>query len=89
MYTDQSDEFVDKLTNLIPMGRMAKKDEYKGSIAFLCSDSSSYMTGHNLIVDGGMTVQIQENLVMDVKDYIVANPDLKTHFDSERGSSRF
>ena len=56
VYTDQSDEFVDKLTNLIPMGRMAKKDEYKGSIAFLCSDSSSYMTGHNLIVDGGMTV---------------------------------
>ena len=56
VYTDQSEEFVDKLTNLIPMGRMAKKDEYKGSIAFLCSDSSSYMTGHNLIVDGGMTV---------------------------------
>ena len=56
VYVNQSEDFVDRLTNLIPMNRMAKKDEYKGSIVFLCSDASSYMTGHNLIVDGGMTV---------------------------------
>jgi len=56
VYTNQSEEFVDKLTNLIPMGRMASKDEYMGSVVFLCSDESSYMTGHNLVVDGGMSV---------------------------------
>jgi NAD(P)-dependent dehydrogenase (short-subunit alcohol dehydrogenase family) len=56
VYVNQPQDFVDRLTNLIPMGRMANKDEYKGSIVFLCSDASSYMTGHNLIVDGGRTV---------------------------------
>lgn len=56
VYANQPQDFVDRLTNLIPMGRMANKDEYKGSIVFLCSDASSYMTGHNLVVDGGRTV---------------------------------
>ncbi|MDP9049911.1 MAG: SDR family oxidoreductase [Acidobacteriota bacterium] len=52
----QPDEFTAKLHQLIPMGRMANKDEYQGAILFLCSDASSYMTGQNLIVDGGRTV---------------------------------
>jgi NAD(P)-dependent dehydrogenase (short-subunit alcohol dehydrogenase family) len=55
IYTNQSAEFVKKLTNLIPMGRMANKDEYKAAVLFLISDASSYMTGANLILDGGRT----------------------------------
>ena len=46
-------EFLDKVTQRIPMGRLAKIDEYKATIQFLCSDASSYMTGHNLVIDGG------------------------------------
>lgn len=53
VYNGQPGEFVEKLTNLIPLGRMADTDEYKGAIQFLCTDASSYMTGACLIVDGG------------------------------------
>jgi NAD(P)-dependent dehydrogenase (short-subunit alcohol dehydrogenase family) len=55
VYAGQPDDFVARLTNLIPMGRMANKDEYRAALVFLCSDASSYMTGSNLIVDGGRT----------------------------------
>jgi len=53
MYNGQPEEFIQKLNNLIPMGRMAHLNEYQGAILFLCSDASSYMTGANLIIDGG------------------------------------
>ena len=55
VYDNHPEEFVKRFTNLIPMGRMANVDEYKGAIVFLCSDASSYMTGSNLIIDGGRT----------------------------------
>jgi len=56
IFNGQSDEFVGRLTDLIPMGRMADKDEYKSAVVFLCSDASAYMTGQNLIMDGGRSV---------------------------------
>ena len=56
VYNNHPDDFVQKLSNIIPMGRMADINEYKGAIVFMCSDASSYMTGTNLIIDGGKTV---------------------------------
>lgn len=53
VYVNQPAAFVQRLTNLIPLGRMARRDEYRGTVQFLCSDASSYMTGQNIVVDGG------------------------------------
>lgn len=51
----QNEEFIQKLTALVPMGRMAKKDEYQGTVLYLISDASEYMTGSTVIIDGGRT----------------------------------
>ena len=56
IYNNQPDEFVKKISNLIPLGRMADEDEYKASVVFMVSEASKYMNGSILSVDGGRSI---------------------------------
>ena len=53
IFNGQAEEFVQRLSTLIPLGRMASKDEYRAATQFLCSEASSYMNGQNVVMDGG------------------------------------
>jgi NAD(P)-dependent dehydrogenase (short-subunit alcohol dehydrogenase family) len=56
VFNGQGEEFVQRLTSLIPLGRMASREEYRAAVQFLCSDASSYMNGQNVVMDGGRSV---------------------------------
>ena len=54
--TNQDKTYIKKIKKLIPMKRMAKLNEYNEAIKYLCSDKSTYLTGQNIITDGGRTI---------------------------------
>lgn len=56
LYNGQDQEFIDKISQLIPMGRMSKPEEYVCTILYMISDASSYMTGATVVLDGGRTI---------------------------------
>lgn len=56
VFNGQDEIFVKRLTSLIPLGRMAGRDEYRAAVQFLCSDASAYLNGQNMVMDGGRSV---------------------------------
>ena len=61
-----------------PVRRTGTPEDIASSVSFLCSDEASFITGTTLTVDGGLSIQLQENIVMRLKDYISENPEIKT-----------
>ena len=64
-----------------PVRRTGVPDDIANAIAFLCSEEASFITGVVLPVDGGLSIQLQEDLVRELKDFIRDNPTLRTISD--------
>jgi NAD(P)-dependent dehydrogenase (short-subunit alcohol dehydrogenase family) len=56
VFVAQDEQFVTRLSSLIPLGRMARREEYRGVVQFLCTDAACYLNGQNIVMDGGRSV---------------------------------
>jgi NAD(P)-dependent dehydrogenase (short-subunit alcohol dehydrogenase family) len=56
VFRSQPDIFIERYIERTPLGRMAREDDFRGAIAYLASDMSGYVTGQNLVIDGGREV---------------------------------
>lgn len=60
-----------------PVRRTGTPDDIAGGVAYLCSDDASFVTGHALVIDGGMTIQLQEDLTVQAAHWTLENPGVK------------
>ena len=58
-----------------PLRKTGVPDDIANAVAFLCSEDASFITGHALTVDGGLTIQIQENLAVRMIEFARENPE--------------
>lgn len=56
LHNGQDDEFVKRLSNLVPLGRMSEPEEYVCTILYMISEAATYMTGATVVLDGGRTI---------------------------------
>jgi NAD(P)-dependent dehydrogenase (short-subunit alcohol dehydrogenase family) len=55
VFNNQEEAFLAEYRKRVPLRRMARADEYNGAVVYLMSDAASYMTGSNMVIDGGWT----------------------------------
>ncbi len=68
--------------NQYPLRRTGKPEEIAAGISFLCSDDASFITGHTLMIDGGLTVQLQEKFGLRQAHYAATHPSANIPFQS-------
>ena len=72
---DDNPSGFDFFTAQYPVGRCGRPEDIAAAVAFLCSDDASFVTGHTLVVDGGHSLQIQENFGVAQAHYIQTHPN--------------
>jgi NAD(P)-dependent dehydrogenase (short-subunit alcohol dehydrogenase family) len=72
---------LDYFANQYPLRRTGTPDDIANAIGFLCSDAASFITGHALAVDGGLTVQLQENMAVRQTQYARDHPSVRIPFE--------
>ena len=60
-----------------PVRRTGTPDDIAGGVAYLCSEDAGFVTGHALVIDGGMTIQLQEDLTVHTAHWALENPDVR------------
>ena len=75
--SDQFPGFHERMISWTPLGRLGEPDDIANAIAFLCADEAGFITGHPLVVDGGLSIQLQDAFGQDQTRYGQDHPELK------------
>ena len=87
LWSEVADEAGFRLHELqYPVRRTGVPEDIGNAVSFLCSAEAAFITGVVLPVDGGLSIQLQENIVLELKSYIQEHPGLKTFFDGGYGT---
>ncbi|MCH8169188.1 MAG: SDR family oxidoreductase [Proteobacteria bacterium] len=75
MLRDANPSGLEFFKDQYPLRKVGEPDDIANAVGFLCSDAASFITGHTLVVDGGLTIQLQENFGVRQARFIQENPD--------------
>ncbi|MEZ4673719.1 MAG: SDR family oxidoreductase [Caldilineaceae bacterium] len=74
---ERNPSFLPFFEQQYPLRRVGRPEDIANAIAFLCSDQASFITGHTLVVDGGLTIQLQEDLAVRLAQFYRDSEDMR------------